>query len=105
MAYDFGYAFGQYGLSGLSVGAWYTQGFDAINPVTGLGIADRRELDLWVQYRPSDGPLKGLRVRAAYAEVWQEDNVRSHQPEFRFIVDYTVLFRPPLAPPVLRTKG
>jgi hypothetical protein len=44
LAYHFGYAFGQYGLSGLSVGAWYTQGFDAINPVTGLGIADRREL-------------------------------------------------------------
>ena len=106
VAYDFGYAFGQYGLSGFSVGAWYTQGWDAINPVDGLGIPDRRELDLWIQYRPSDGPLKGLRVRTAYSEVWQDGNVRSHQPEFRFIIDYTVLFRPPmLEPPVLRTKG
>ena len=58
-------------------------------------IADRRELDLWVQYRPSDGPLKGLRVRTHYSEVWQDGNVRNPQPEFRFIVDYTVLFRPP----------
>jgi hypothetical protein len=51
--------------------------------------------------------LKGLRVRTAYSEVWQDGNVRNPQPEFRFIVDYTVLFRPPLVlpPPVLRTKG
>ena len=107
LAYDLGYAFGQYGLSGLSVGAWYTQGWDAINGITGAAIADRRELDLWIQYRPSDGPLKGLRVRTAYSEVWQDGNVRNPQPEFRFIVDYTVLFRPPpvVGPPVLRTKG
>jgi hypothetical protein len=107
LAYDLGYAFGQYGLSGLSVGAWYTQGWDAINGITGAAIADRRELDLWIQYRPSDGPLKGLRVRTAYSEVWQDGNVRNPQPEFRFIVDYTVLFRPPpvLLPPVLRVKG
>ena len=107
IAYDLGYAFGQYGLSGLSIGAWYTQGWDAINGITGAAIADRRELDLWIQYRPSNGPLKGLRVRAAYSEVWQDGNVRDPQPEFRFIVDYTVLFRPPpaLPPPVLRTKG
>ena len=107
LAYDFGYAFGQYGLTGLSAGAWYSQGWDAINGITGAAIADRRELDLWIQYRPSSGPLQGLRVRTAYSEVWQEGNVRSNQPEFRFIVDYTVLFRPPivLPPPVLRTKG
>jgi hypothetical protein len=107
IAYDLGYAFGQYGLSGLSVGTWYTQGWDAINGITGLPIADRSELDLWIQYRPSEGPFKGLRVRAAYSEVWQDGNVRSHQPEFRFIVDYTVLFRPAivLPPPVLKTKG
>ena len=37
VAYDFGYAFGMYGLSGLSVGAWYTHGWGAINPSTNLG--------------------------------------------------------------------
>ena len=58
IAYDLGYAFGQYGLSGLSVGAWYTQGWDAINGITGAAIADRRELDIWAQYRPSSGPLR-----------------------------------------------
>jgi hypothetical protein len=101
-AYDFGYAFGSYGLSGFSIGAWYTHGWDAINPVTAAAIADRDELNLWLQYRPSDGPLKGLRVKTQYSTVWQEGNVRDAQPEFRFIVDYTVLFRPP---PVISTKG
>ena len=107
IAYDFGYAFGQYGLTGFSAGVWYTQGWDAINPITRAAIADRSELDLWLQYRPSSGPLQGLRVRTAFSEVWQDGNVRNPQPEFRFIVDYTVLFRPPppLPSPVLRTKG
>jgi outer membrane porin, OprD family len=70
--------------------------------VTGFSIADRRELDLWIQYRPNDGPLKGLRVKTQYSTVWQDGNVRDTQPEFRFIVDYTVLFRPP---PVISTRG
>ena len=57
-AYDFGYAFGKYGLSGFSAGAWYTQGSEAINPTTSLGIPDRKELDLWIQYRPTEGPAE-----------------------------------------------
>jgi outer membrane porin, OprD family len=95
VAYDFGYAFGSIGLSGLSAGAWYTHGWDAINPSTNLGIPDRNELDLWIQYRPTQGPLKGFRLKTQFANVWQEGNVRETQPEFRFIIDYTVLFRPP----------
>jgi hypothetical protein len=96
VAYDFGYAFKDAGLTGLSAGAWYTQGWGALDPVTNFAIPDRSELDLWIQYRPSEGPLKGLRVKTQYANVWQDGNVRSTQPEFRFIVDYTVLFRPPI---------
>jgi hypothetical protein len=94
VGYDFGYAFSNIGLSGLSVGAWYTQGWDAVDPVTNLGIADRRELDLWIQYRPTEGPLKGFRLKTQFANVWQKGNVRDNQPEFRFIVDYTVLVVP-----------
>jgi hypothetical protein len=96
VAYDFGYAFSQIGLSGLSAGAWYTQGWDAIDPSTNAEIPDRSELDLWIQYRPTEGPLRGLRIKTQYSSVWQEGNVREVQPEFRFIVDYTVLFRPPI---------
>jgi hypothetical protein len=87
--------FGAVGLSGVSAGAWYTHGWDAITPVTNIAIPDRRELDLWIQYRPTEGPLKGFRLKTQYSKLWQEGNVRELQPEFRFIVDYTVLFRPP----------
>jgi hypothetical protein len=89
------YDFGMVGLPGLSTGAWYSQGWGAINTTTNLTIPDRRELDLWIQYRPTEGPLKGFRLKTQYSNVWQQGNVRESQPEFRFIVDYTVLFRPP----------
>ena len=61
------------------------------------GPRDRRELDVWLQYRPTEGPFKGFRLKTQYGNVWQEGNVRDSQPEYRFIIDYTVLFRPPLA--------
>ncbi len=48
---------------------------------------------MWLQYRPSEGPLKGLRIKAQYASVRQAGNVRSEQPEFRFVADYTMLVR------------
>jgi len=98
LAYDFG----TLGLPGLSAGAWYTHGWDAIDPGTNMGIPNRNELDLWIQYRPTEGPLKGFRLKTQYANLWQQGNVRETQPEFRFIVDYTVLFRP--APSTLTTK-
>jgi len=93
LAYDFGYAFGSIGLSGLSLGAWYAHGWDAINPGTNAAIPDRDELDLWLQYRPTEGPLKGFRLKVQYSDLWQQNNVRESQPEFRFILDYTLLFR------------
>jgi hypothetical protein len=52
-------------------------------------------MNLWMQYRPTEGPLKGFRLKVQYANIWQPGNVNRTQPEFRFIVDYTVLFRPP----------
>lgn len=92
VAYDFGYAMG---IPGVSAGAWYTHGWDAINPATQAAISNRSELDIWLQYRPSDGPLKGFRMKTQYSSLWQQGNVRDVQPELRFIIDYTVLFRPP----------
>jgi hypothetical protein len=93
LAYDFS----SVGLPGVSAGVWFTQGRDAINPATGVGIADRKELDLWLQYRPKEGPFKGFRFKTQYGKVWQAANVEHAQPEFRVIVDYTILFRPPLS--------
>ena len=49
VAYDFGYAFSDIGLSGLSVGAWY------------IGC-----------HRPPDDARQGLRFRVQYADLWQQ---------------------------------
>ena len=57
------YDFGSVGLSGLSAGVWYTRGWGAINSSTNAAIPDQRELDLWIQYRPTEGPLKGFRLK------------------------------------------
>jgi len=88
------YDFGGLGLNGFSGGVWYTVGWDAFDAVKNAAIHNRNEFDVWLQYRPSEGPLKGLRIKTQYSNVWQNGNVRDTQPEFRFIVDYTVLFRP-----------
>jgi hypothetical protein len=88
--------FGKIGLPGWTAGAWYTRGWDAINPVTAIAIADRSEFDVWLQYRPTDGPFRGLRFKTQYGVVRQAGNARETQPEFRVILDYTVLFRPPI---------
>jgi hypothetical protein len=93
VAYDFGYAFRNIGLDGLTAGVWYSQGWDAVDPVTNAAIPNRDEWDMWLQYRPSEGPLKGLRIKAQYSSLRQAGNVRSEQPEFRFVADYTMLVR------------
>jgi hypothetical protein len=96
VSYDFGHAFGEYGLSGLTIGIWDTQGWGARNPSTGTGIPDRNELNVWLQYRPTSGPLQGLRFKTQYSNLWQPGNTRNPQTELRIVFDYTVLFRPPL---------
>ena len=93
VAYDFGYTSSKIGLTGLTIGLWHSHGWGAVDPKTNLGIPNEDELDLWIQYRPAEGLFKGLRVKVQYANLWQQGNVRENQPEFRFIVDYTVLFR------------
>jgi hypothetical protein len=96
VAYDFDHLFSEYGLSGLSVGIWDTQGWGARNPSTGTGISDRNELNVWLQYRPTSGLLQGFRFKTQYSSLWQPGNARNPQSEFRVVLDYSVLFRPPL---------
>ena len=91
------YDFGSVGLSGLSAGVWYTRGWGAINSSTNAAMPDQRELDLWIQYRPTEGPLKGFRIKTTYGTVWQQGNARNTQPELQVVIDYTVLIRPPSA--------
>jgi hypothetical protein len=44
-----------------------------------------------LRYQPSEGRWKGLSVWARYGDVFSENaGVRDEQPEYRFIVDYTI---------------
>jgi hypothetical protein len=96
IAYDFGHGFAEYGLSGLSLGLWDTQGWSARNAATGAGIPDRNELNAWLQYRPTSGLLQGFRFKTQYSGIWQAGNTHNPQSELRVVLDYTVLLRPPL---------
>jgi hypothetical protein len=88
------YDFTKLGLPGVTAGASLGHGVDAINPFTGSGLPDRTEYDLFLQYRPSMGPLQGLRLQAKYAKVLGDGfGPRGAQPEFRLIADYSVLLK------------
>jgi hypothetical protein len=79
------------GLKDVTAAAWHVWGWDAIDAFTGASLPNRRELDLSLRYQPSEGHFKGLSVWARYGEVFSRGaGVRDDQPEFRFIVDYTV---------------
>ncbi len=79
------------GLKDVTAAVWHVWGWDAINSSTGAPLPDRRELDLSLRYQPSEGHFKGLSVWARYGDVYSKGaGVRDDQPEFRFIVDYTV---------------
>lgn len=95
IAYDFGRAFAKYGLSGLSLGLWGTQGWSARDPATGRH-PDRNELNAWLQHRPASGPLQGFPFKTQYSGIWQLGNTRNPQSELRVVLDYSVLFGPPL---------
>ena len=82
---------GRIGLKDVTATVWHVWGWDAIDATTRASLPDRRELDLSLRYQPSEGHFKGLSVWGRYSEVFSKGaGVRSDQPEFRFIVDYTV---------------
>jgi hypothetical protein len=35
-------------------------------------------------------------LKTQYSNLWQQGNLRNPRSELRVVVDYTVLFRPPL---------
>jgi outer membrane porin, OprD family len=78
------------GLKDVTATAFFVWGWDAINPTTNASLPNEQELDLALRWQPSDGRWKGLSVWARYADVFSTGTARDTQPEFRFIVDYTV---------------
>lgn len=57
---------------GLSSYVLYTAGDGRIDPATGRGLADERELDADLQYRFTTGIMEGLWLRVRYAHLWED---------------------------------
>ena len=85
--------FSNVGLPGLTGFFWYADGYDAVNPSTGRGIANFSEYDFDLTYAPTreqfGGKLYGLSVKARAAFVAQE-GISSLQPDYRVIINYAI---------------
>lgn len=73
-------------LPGLSAVGSYTRGQNARDPETGASLPDREEVNLTLDYRPEEGRLRGLWLRAR-ASFLEEDG-RGTTSEFRLILNY-----------------
>lgn len=76
---------------GLSSYLNIAHGRDAEDPVTGIGLPDRTEYDITVDYKPPKGFLEGLWIRARYNRIdTKGDNTEVY--DFRLIINYTMPF-------------
>ena len=66
-------------------------GWDAKDPATGLDLPDRREYDITIDYKPPEGFLEGLWVRARYNFV-DVKNDNENVTDWRLIVNYEIPF-------------
>jgi hypothetical protein len=60
---------------------------DALDPVSGLGLADENETDLTIDFRPPSGPLQGLWIRFRRADGDRGDPAADRK-DSRIIVNY-----------------
>jgi hypothetical protein len=81
------YHFGRIGIPGLSIQLNRARGMDALDPVSGLGLADENETDLTIDFRPPSGPLQGLWIRFRRADGDRGDPVADRK-DSRIIVNY-----------------
>jgi hypothetical protein len=90
------YDFGRLGLKDLSLSSNYISGSGAVDEITKLDIADKTETDVTLDYKVSDGLLKGFWIRLRSATITEE-----HKPntqDYRVIVNYEIpLYQPPEA--------
>ena len=82
------------GLKDVTGTAWFVWGWDAIDPTSHTSLPNESELNLALRWQPSDERWKGLSVWARYSDIFSTGSARDTQPEFRFIVDYTIPLLP-----------
>lgn len=76
---------------GLSSYVNLAHGWGAKNPLLGLDLPDRTEYDITIDYKPPEGFLEGLWIRARYNYIDIEDDGEKVY-DFRLIVNYTIPF-------------
>ena len=76
---------------GLSSYINIAHGWDAEDPLTGADLPDRTEYDLTVDYKPPEGFLQGLWIRARYNYI-DTDGDGEEVHDFRLIINYTLPF-------------
>jgi outer membrane OprD family porin len=82
------------GLKDVTATAWFVWGWDAIDPTTNASLPNESELNLALRWQPTEERWKGLSVWARYSDIFSTGSARDTQPEFRFIVDYTIPLLP-----------
>jgi hypothetical protein len=80
------YHFARLGLPGVSTVVSFTHGQNARNASTGSSLPDRDEVNFTLDYRPSEGRLRGLWLRARAAFL--EEDPGGTTSEFRLILNY-----------------
>lgn len=81
------YHFGRVGIPGLSIQVNRARGRDAIDPFSGIALADETETDLTIDYRPQRGPLQGLWLRFRHADGDRDDPMADRE-DSRVILNY-----------------
>lgn len=87
------YNFGSFGLKDLSINTAYTDGSGAIDEITKEALPSKNEFDITIDYRPSEGLLKGFWLRLRSGTV---DEERRHDTQdFRVILNYEIPLHEP----------
>ncbi len=84
------YDFTRLGLEGVTASVLFVHGWDRVDPSTKDGVPNENEFDVDLQWRPKWKFLKGLWLRARYAQVNQYQGPKDTIHDYRVIVNYDV---------------
>jgi hypothetical protein len=84
------YDFTRLGLEGVTASVLFVYGWDRVDPSTKEAVPNENEFDVDLQWRPKWKFLKGLWLRARYAQVNQYQGPKDTIHDYRVIVNYDV---------------
>ena len=80
--------FAKYGFPGASLIVNYTKGRNAVTD-TGVPLLDEQEIAVTADFRPPEGPLKGLWLRIRYADA-DRGSPADDRRDLRFILNFSI---------------